>query len=424
MTSKIIQNTGVKRTLEFTVPAQKVDECFLKNYQKLQSKVKWDGFRQGKVPLNQVKSRYKDQAFKEVMEDLFGVFYPLALKENKIKPAGQPTLLNLTLEEGKDSYFVVELEVHPEVKVENYLNLELKKKEIVVSEKDVDQALQRLRESCPIYEESLLIDQVAQKGSYLKLDFRVFNFENKLLFSKADILLPVGEDQLAKGFDQQILGLTRDQEKEFDFTFPKEYFNTQLAGKTLKVKVKVKSFQNKKIPELNEDFAKRFKAENMTELKEKIKSDLQKNQEQRQKESLENAMIEQLIQKNPVDIPQSVIANQKETLIKNIKKRLQEYNMPPDQQELYLKKHESTIEKEAKSSVHSSYLLEQLVKDLKIELSPEDIQNSLKESFPNKNAKDMEQELKKAHYWDAFLFNLTRQKAISYLMEKASLVKD
>ena len=424
MTSKIIQSIGLKRTLEITIPAQKVDESFLKNYQKIQAKVKLDGFRQGKVPLNQVKSRYKDQASKEVMDDLFGAFYPLALKENAINPAGQPRLLNLSLEEGTDSSFVVELEVHPEVKVENYLNLELKKKEIVVSEKEVDQALERLRQASPIYEDSLLIDLVAQKGSYLLLDFRLFNFENQNLFTKEDLLLLVGEDRLAKGFDQHLLGLKQGQEKEFNFTFLENPFDPQLLGKTLKVKLKLKGFKTKRLPEFNTDFAKRFKAEDMTQLKDKIKKDLQKNLEQKQKEELENQLIDQLIQKNPINIPQAIIADRKEKLIQNVKKHLQEYNRTADQQEEYLQKHETEIEKEAKSSVHGAYLLEQLIKDLKIELKPEDIQNSLKESFPNKSTKDMEQELKKSQYWEAFLFNLTRQKAISYLMDKASFVKD
>ena len=420
MKSAVTEQKGLKRKIEFTVPSVKVDEVFLRNYQKIQKKVKLHGFRQGKAPLNQVKAHYKDQALKEVIDDLVQSFYPLALKENQLNPAGPPTLLDLKLEEGKDSQFVLEIEVHPEVKVESYLNLELKKKEIVISEDNVNQTLERLRESCASYVESLLADQSVKKGDHLTLDLTIFDLENKKLLSKSDLLLQVGQDLIAKNFDQSLLGLKRGQEKDFDFSFPKDHLDPKMAGLTLKVQLKVKSFKNKKVPELDDDFAKRFKVETLLELREKIKTDLKKNQEQKEKERMENHLMEQLIEKNPLELPQTLIASQKQELTKNIKKRLEEYKMSPEQQELYLKKHDQEIEKEAKVSLHSSYLLEQLIKDLKIELSLEDIQNSLQESFPNKKAEEMEQELKKGQYWNAFIFNLTRKKTISYLMEKNS----
>ena len=169
MSAVIKEEQGLKRKLEFVVSAKQVEDCFLKNYQKIQKKAKMPGFRQGKIPLSRIKQNYKDNAYKDVMDDLFRSFYPQALKETQIKPAGSPTLLDLNLEEGKDCKFLLELEVHPQVKVDNYLNLELKKAPVVVKEEEVNQTIEKIRESCAVFEDSL------NKTEFKNNEFAVFN---------------------------------------------------------------------------------------------------------------------------------------------------------------------------------------------------------------------------------------------------------
>ena len=171
MSAIVKEENGLNRKLEFVVPSQQVEECFLRNYQKIQKKAKMPGFRQGKVPLATVKQNYRENVYKDVMDDLFRSFYPKALKETEIKPAGPPTLLDLNLEEGKDCKFLLEVEVHPQVKVENYANLELKKKPIQVTDEEVNQTLEKVRESCAAFEDSL------NKTELKDSDFAAFHLE-------------------------------------------------------------------------------------------------------------------------------------------------------------------------------------------------------------------------------------------------------
>ena len=423
MSAKVKEENGLKRKLEFVVPAQQVEECFLRNYQKIQKKAKMPGFRQGKVPLNAIKQNYKENVYKNVIDDLFRSFYPKALKETHIKPAGSPTLIDLSLEEGKDSKFLLEVEVHPQVKVENYTNLKLKKKPIEVTEKELNQTLEKIRESCAVFEDSLNETELRES------DFAVFCLEgydsqDKKLMDYKNLLLEIGKDTIAKGFDKQLVGLKKEEERRFDFTFPKEHSNPQISGLTLKIKIRLTGFKNKKIPELNDELAKRFKAENLKELKERVKKDLKDNLEQTQKEKMENSLIQQLIEKNPVELPQTLIEDQKQRLKQNAVKRLEEYKVTKEEQKTYLKEHDKEFEKEAKSSLHISYIMEQLIKDLEIKITQEDITNSLRESFPKKDSKEMENQLKKEKYWDSFVFNLARRKLISQLIEKSEIIMD
>ena len=128
MQSSIKEEKGLKRKLEFIVPVTEVDSCFSKNYLKIQKKAKMPGFRQGKIPLTTLKQNYQNHAHEAVTDELFKAFYPKAIQENNIKPAGPPQLIDLDLQEGKACRFYLELEVHPHIKVENYKNMELKNK--------------------------------------------------------------------------------------------------------------------------------------------------------------------------------------------------------------------------------------------------------------------------------------------------------
>lgn len=421
MESSIKEEKGLKRKLEFIVPLEEVENCFLKSYQNIQKKAKMPGFRQGKIPLQTIKQTYRGQAHETVMDDLFRAFYPRALKDNHIHPAGPPTLIDLDLQEGKACKFLLEVETHPHVKVENYINLELKKPDISVTEREVSETLEKLRQSCAKFEDS------PNKEPVKKGDFFVVNMEavlvskNQKKLNYPNLLLQAGEDMLAPGFDDKLMRLSLDEEREFDFEFPKNHPNPEVAGLNLHIKVKLTGFKDKKLPELNNELAKRFKLETLEELKAQIKKDLINNLEQKAREEMENNIIEQLVQNNPLDLPKVLIKEQKQKLKENAKKRLQEYKMPEAEQETFLQEKDSVFEKEAKASLHSSYLMEQLIHELKIKTTEEDINKSLQESFPEKKPEDMKKELQKGKYWDSFIFNLTRRKVISYLIEKANI---
>ena len=382
------------------------------------------GFREGKVPLNTIKQNYKETVYKEVMDDLFRSFYPTALKETELKPAGSPTLIDLNLEEGKECKFLLEMEVHPTVKVEHYTDLELKKKTIEVTEEEVQQAIEKIRESCAVFEDSLQHDRRAKNSDFVTFDLAGFDSANKECLNYKNILLEIGKDAVAKGFDKHLIGLNFEEEKQFDFIFPNTHPNSKIAGLNLKVKAKLTGFKEKKVPELNDELAKRFKVESLKELKERVKKDLKSNLEQKQKEEMENSLIQQITEKNPVDLPEILIEDQKQRLKENARKKLEEYKAPKAEQEAYLTEHDKEFEKEAKTSLHISYIMEQLIKDLDIKTTQEDITNSLKESFPTKAPKEMEKQLKQGKYWDNFLFNLTRKKLISQLIEKSKIITE
>ena len=421
MDSTVKEEKGLKRKLEFVVPVEEVESCFSKNYKKIQKKAKMPGFRQGRIPLSVLRKAYEGHVQEAVMDDLFRLFYPKALQTHQIRPAGPPTLLRLDLQERRDCKFLLELEIHPKVKVENYIGLKLKKRDTNIKEEEVAETLEKLRQSCATFEASL------NQGPVKKGDFFTINIKGFLEADKQpkldyfNLLLSAGQDMVAPGFDEKLIGLKKDEEKEFSFIFPKDLSNQKIAGLNLKIKVKLTGFKNKIIPKLDDELAKRFKLETLDELKARVKTDLKSNLEQKVQEEMENDVVRQLVEKNSVELPEVLIKEQKQKLKDNAVKRLEEYKMPKAEQEAFLREKDSVFETEAKESLHSSYLMEQLIQDLKIKTTGEDIKKSLQESFPQKKPEIMEKELKKSGHWDNFIFNLTRKKAIAYLIEKAEI---
>lgn len=422
MDSLIKEQKGLKRKLEFTVPAENVKSYFSKHYKKIQKTAKMPGFRQGKIPLETLKQTYKGHVHEAVMDDLFRSFYPQVLKANKIHPAGPPTLLALDLQEEKACKFLLEVEVHPEITIKNYKNLELKKKTISITEEKVSETLEKLRQSCATFEDS------SYTGPLKTGDFATVNIEgfstpkNQKKMNHSNLLLLIDKNIVAPGFTENLIGLNLNEEKEFDFTFPKDFTDSKVAGLNLHIKIKITGFKEKKIPELNNDLAKRFKLETFEDLKIGIKKDLKNNLEQQAKEELENNIIQQLVKHNPVELPEALIKDQKQKLKDNAMKKLEEYKMSKEERETFLKEKDSVFEKEARESLHSSYLVEQLIRDLKIETTQEDIKKSLQESFPTKKPEDMERELKEKNYWNNFIFNLTRKKVIDLLIKEANII--
>ncbi|MGI9549545.1 MAG: trigger factor [Bdellovibrionales bacterium] len=422
METTIKEEQGLKRKVELIIPQEQVDASFSKNLKKIQQNTEIQGFRKGKAPLESIEQNFYKKAWESVMSELFESFYPKVLKENKLTPAGQPKLLDIQLEQKKPCTFLFEVEVHPSIEVKNYLKLKVKKQEVKITDENVSQTLERLRDSFASYKDSLEVRPLKKEDSVLiSLEGSLNGTPIKEL-NHPELLLQLGNDKLASGFDQNLMGLQVGGEKSFNFLFPKDHAYTSIANQQVSMKVKIKALKVKEVPPLDDALAERFKIKTLKELKEKIHKDLEDTQQQKAKESMENEIVTQLVENNPItNIPQSLIEDQKKSLITNARKRLEDYGMNAQQQEVWIKEQDAQFEQEARFNIHSGYLLEQLMQDLKLQTTPEDIQKALQESFPSKNPEDMKKDLQKHNYWNQFLFHLNRKKVISYLIEKATV---
>lgn len=423
MKSTLTESGGLKRKLELIIPSENVQKSFSVQYEKIQKRAKLPGFRKGKIPLSILKKNYGDAAWKDVLDSLFQKFYPLALRKNNLHPAGSPTLLNIKLEENQPCTLTLELEVHPEITVPNYLKLKIKKQDTNVTDKEWEEAMNRLREFSADIKDGPE-GKTIQKGDLASVNLACF-FKGQPFkkLTSPGYVASVGDDLLAPGFDSHLIGLKVQEEKEFDFTFDEKHPHTEVAGKTFSFKVTVKKIQQKTLPELNDELAKKYKAKDLSELKQKIKKDLLQEKEKTARQLMENEIAEKLIEANPVSLPESLVKESKKDLMEKEKERLsKQQNLPSERLDKFLKEQEEDFEKAARKELHLTYLIRKLIADLKITPSEKDIDQSLKILLPSAKPEEAKKALKENKRWDSLMAYATHKKIMDYLIENAEII--
>ena len=422
MKSALTETKGLKRKLELVIPSEDVQAVFSAQYEKIQKKAKLSGFRKGKIPLSLLKKNYGAAAWKETLDHLFQKFYPQALQKNNLQPAGSPTLLNAKLEENQPCTLTLELEVHPEIKAANYLKLKIKKRETHISDKEFEEALRRLREfSAELKERSE--EKPIQKGDLASVDLACFLKDQPFKkLTSPDYVFIVGNDLIAPDFDKRLIGLKAQEKKDFDFTFPKTHPEPKVAGKTLSFKVKVKKIQQQILPELNEELAKKHKAKDVAELKQRIRTELTQEKEKNARQQMENEIAEKLMEANPLALPESLVKERKKELMEKERERLGGQGAPSGRLNKLLKDREEDFEKAARKELHLTYLIRKLIFDLKITPSEKDIEKSLKTLLPTATPEEAKKALKADKRWDSLMAYTTHRKIMDYLIENAEIV--
>ena len=270
----IDNSQDLKRKLKFTAPKENVQMVFQKNFQKVQKNVTITGFRPGKAPKNTLmQTHHYSTIWEKTANDLFNEFYPKAIKENQLNIAGKPKILNISLEEDKPCTFEIEVEVHPQVTVKNYLNLQVKKEDSTVRQKQLDEALKELQKDLKEYKDVEDKTEALTKGLVgsfsIEARFKKNNKKFKPLCSK-EALIQIGSHQVAPDFDTHITGMKTGEERAFPFSFPHGNTNHQLNGETLLFQMQLLHIKKEVIPSLD-DLAKKLEMKDLKELEEKIK---------------------------------------------------------------------------------------------------------------------------------------------------------
>ena len=407
----------LKRKMKFTAPKEKVQQAFQKSIKKIQQKTTLTGFRPGKAPKKTLmQSQYYSSIWEKTADTLFSEFYPKALAENQLPVAGEPKILNITLEENKPCVFEVEVEVHPEVTIKNYLNLPVKKEDTTVTSRQINETLENLQKNFKKYED-------VEKTKSLKEGlFGVFSMEARLKSGKK--FKPLCEEQafigmdlhsIAPGFNTHLLGMKTGEQRLFPFTFPKNH-KSSLAGKTLSFTMKLTHIKKEITHNLDDEFAQMFKAKTLEELKKRIAKEIQIQNEKKAKENLKNAMLQELIKQNPLSLPESLVKAKEKTLLKEMEEKLKTNKVPGENIQTILKENQKQMAQSARQSIHISYLMETLIKDLKIEVTDTEVEEHLKKQSPRLNPHEIKTRLKNRHLKEELTYKLSIDKTIDYLI--------
>ncbi len=295
-----------KAVLDFEVPSEEVGEAVDKKIADYRKKVKMPGFRPGKVPENIVRTRYGDAIRAEVVESLIQKSYEKACKDEGITPVSEAKVKELSADEGKPLTFSIETEVDPEIEIKGYDKVKVKPKPKKIAKSEVNAAIDDLRERMA---EFVDVDRPVEKGDYIRFEYVDVKVDGE---TKADLTSPnypieIGSSKI-KEFDKGLIGHPAGETVTMNIKFPPDYGDEELAGKKAEMTVKITKVQEKRLPELNEEFLKKIgDFENEEKLREFIEKDLQERENQKARNDAYNKAIDQLLEKNKFDVPPSRI---------------------------------------------------------------------------------------------------------------------
>lgn len=410
--------------LEFKIEAEKFDEAMKKVYTKTAKYFNVPGFRKGKAPMHMVEKMYGTEIFYEdTFNELVPGIFEEELKNNNIEAVSRPDIDIKQIGKGQELIFTAVIQTKPEVKLGKYKGIEIKKIEYNVSDDDVNHELEHMQEKNA---RLVSVERPVKDGDITVIDFEGSIDGVPFDGGKAENHeLTIGSKQFIPGFEDQIIGMKLDEEKDIKVTFPEDYFSKDLAGKEAVFKVKLHEIKEKELPKLDDDFAKdTSEFETLAELKKSIKEKLEEENEHRAKHETENAVIEAVADAVELDIPSGMIETEIDNMVKDVESRLSYQGLNLEQ---YLKIMGKTMdefrkqyEEQAQKTVKIRLVLEAIQKDLDVKVEEKEIKDKIKEMSEaySRKPEELEQNEQFKNYIEE---NLKYEKTIDFLVENAKL---
>lgn len=305
---------GLERQIRVEIPSDDFQKALDAKLQSASKTVRMDGFRKGKVPMDVVKQKYGADLQQEVASDMVKSTLFEAIDQVSLKPASMPNVAIETVEDGKDFTYSATFEVIPEVEVKSLDGLEIEQITADIKEEDIDKMVEQLREQHKDWVEA---DRASKAGDQVNLDFDGSIDGEPLEGGKADGFdLELGSGNMIPGFEDGIMGMKAGEEKEISLKFPEEYHHQEIAGKDVIFKIKVHTVKEGQLPELNEEFFKKFNVESggVDALRDMVKNNLSRQLNGKIKSENKQAVLQKLAEINEVDIPKAFIKDEIERM--------------------------------------------------------------------------------------------------------------
>jgi len=321
----------LERRVRVEIPEDRIASQVEDRLKNLSRTTKIDGFRPGKVPLKLVQKRYGDQVRAEVVgETLRSSFYE-ALTEKQLNPAGQPKIEPEETEAGQGLTYTATFEVYPEVTPVPVDQLHIERPVCEVGDADVDQMIETLRKQ---QQELEPVERAAGDGDTVQVDF-VGRIDGEVFEGGEgqDMQVEIGANRLLPGFEEGLKGAVAGDNRTIDVTFPDDYGNTELAGKPATFDVTVKQVLEPRLPELDTAFFEKFGVTNgnIDDFKAEVKRNMQREAEQTLRNQTKEAVMDAIYNANSVEIPETMVDQEKERLAEQYKNNLRQYGLGDEQ---------------------------------------------------------------------------------------------
>jgi len=379
-TTKKLDNSQLELTI--TIEAKNYQKHLEKAAQRMSERSAVKGFRPGKVPYDVMKKEVGDM---KILEEAMGeivqeAYYDVIIGE-QIEAIGMPEIKVEKMAPGNDLVFKATVALLPTVKLPDISKIKIKKHTPTVGEKEMEETLNAIR---GMHAKEVVKAGPATGTDKLVLDMEMFIDKVAVEGGQArDYQVYLSENHYIPGFNEQVVGLKKDEEKEFSLTFPTDHYQKHLAGKPVDFKVKIKEVYDRQLPELSDDLAKTLGQESIAKMKELIHNNLLQEAEHKAYQKFEIELLDTMIDQAEFEpIPEVLINAERQKIFYELKHNLEQHNIPIEKYLEDLKKTEEELMRdyrtEAERRAKAALLSRQVAKENGITASEEEINDEVK----------------------------------------------
>lgn len=413
-----------KREIELEIPADNVQKAADKITRDIARVARIPGFRPGKAPATLVRRRFASDIEGEVVQSLVPEYLRKALDEKKILPVTDPQVDKVEFKEGEPLRFHAIFEVLPEFTLADYKNLEVQIDAVDVNDAQVDKTIEELRERGSTFVP--IEGRAIQDGDYAQIKLHGTPHGGGDPVEADNILCHVGSEETLASFSENLRGASVGETKQFEATYPEDYPDESLKGKTYTYKIEVAGIKEKKLPELNDEFAKDAAGEGggiatLEELRSKIRADLEAAKEQRQTAQAREKILETLIKRNEFPVPESLVEGQMDVRLERAVRTLAAQGVDPRAVNVDWVAMRRRQRDRAVDDVKAEIILDRIATEEKIETSDEELEKEIAHlaEHSGESATALRARLTKQGALDRMKSKLRSDKTIDFLYRSA-----
>ncbi len=318
-----VESTGtLERRMRVEFPAARIDQEVNSRLKKVGKTAKVSGFRPGKVPPNVVKQRYGQQVREEVLSEIMQKSYSDAVQQENLNPAGGPNIEAQKPEDENGFAYIATFEVMPEIELKSLDKIQVKKPEVSIGQKDLDEMIDKLRKQKASWE---AVDRKSADGDRVIVDFDGSIKGEPIDGGKgAEVPVVLGDGQMLEDFEKALFGVKAGDEKSFKVKFPKEYQAEALQGKKVDFEAKIHRVEKQVLPEVDDEFAAMFEVSEggIEKFLADVKDNMGREAEAKVTADVREQIIDGLIETNNIEVPQTLIHQEMQALQRDAMQRM------------------------------------------------------------------------------------------------------
>ncbi|OGF46226.1 MAG: trigger factor [Candidatus Firestonebacteria bacterium RIFOXYA2_FULL_40_8] len=419
----ILEEKACKKVLKIEVPSDRVLVEIENMYSNLEKVAEIPGFRAGKAPRGLIEKNFKQKVEKDVLEKLIASAYLDAVKAKNINPIAYPQIADVKFEPGKPMEFTAHVEIRPDIKLGKYKGIKVKKEPVEVKKEDVEKSLNYMRERQADF--APVEGRAIKDGDFVMIDFQgTADGVPADKLKAVDYFCEVGSKKIFPEVESALIGAKVGDVKDVPVEYKKDFPGKDLAGKTVVFKVTVKGIKEKKLPALDDEFAKdlgEFKT--LDEVKKNIEDGLKKELEQKEKSRVTNVIIDEILKGLDFSAPQSLVDGEVQHLLQDFEGRMAQQGVTYE----VIGKKKEEVEKEyseiALKRVKAYLVLDEIAKVEKIEVSEEEVDGEIRTFLFKMGAQgdSYKEYLKSEKGRDNIRNQMTQDKILDFLLKNADL---